>query len=82
MTLDTVVEAFERGASAEEIAGQFSAVSLADIYGAISYYLHRYSEVRAYLNERKVQAQAMQSRTEQHFDPSGVRARLMAHQQS
>ena len=53
VTLDSVVEAFERGASAEEIAGQFSVLSLADVYGAISYYLHRHTEVQTYLHTRQ-----------------------------
>ena len=82
VTLDSVVEAFERGASAEEIAGQFSAVQLADIYGAISYYLHRRSEVTAYLTGRKALAQAMQAKAELQFDPSGIRARLIARHQA
>lgn len=78
VTLDSVVEAFERGAPAEEIAGQFSALSLADVYGAISYYLHRHSEVQAYLHARHAQAQAMQVKAEQGYEPTGTRARLMA----
>ncbi len=78
VTLDSVVEAFERGASAEEIAGQFSVLSLADVYGAISYYLHRHTEVQTYLHTRQVQAQAMQVKAEQGYAPIGTRARLMA----
>jgi uncharacterized protein (DUF433 family) len=39
VTLDTIVRAFLRGGSAEEIADSFPAVSLADVYSTISCYL-------------------------------------------
>ena len=64
VTLDTIVGAFERGATAEEIAQQFTAVSLADVYGAISYYLHRQTEVNTYLQQRRAQAQQMQAKAQ------------------
>ncbi|HEV2348635.1 MAG TPA: DUF433 domain-containing protein [Terriglobia bacterium] len=49
VTLDTVAAAFEEGATAEEIVEQYSTLRLADIYGAISYYLSDRAEVEAYL---------------------------------
>lgn len=39
VTLDSVVYAFQQGATAEEIAQQYPALKLADVYGAITYYL-------------------------------------------
>ena len=80
VTLDTVVAAFEQGASAEEIAGQFSVLSLADVYGAISYYLHRHSVVVEYLQTRQALAQGMQTQAEKAYNPIGTRARLMLRQ--
>ena len=49
VTLDTLVSAFQDGATAEEIAQQYSAVPLADIYSLIGYYLRRRPEIEAYL---------------------------------
>jgi len=41
VTLDTLITAFNDGATAEEIAQQYPAVSLADVYAVIAYYLKR-----------------------------------------
>jgi uncharacterized protein (DUF433 family) len=39
VTLDLVVRAFNRGATAEEIAQDFPSLQLSDIYQVIGYYL-------------------------------------------
>jgi uncharacterized protein (DUF433 family) len=41
VTLDTLVAAFEQGATAEEIAQQYPSLGLADVYAVIGYYLRR-----------------------------------------
>ncbi|MBI3829617.1 MAG: DUF433 domain-containing protein [Planctomycetes bacterium] len=78
VTLDTVVGAFQEGATAEEIAQQYPSVSLADIYAVIAYYLRRTGEVDAYLNERKKLGDAVRAENEARSDPFGLRARLLA----
>jgi uncharacterized protein (DUF433 family) len=78
VTLDTVIKAFIRGATAEEIAQQYPSVSLADIYATISYYLQNRSEVDKYLAKRKKQAQAVKRENEKRLDPHGIRERLLA----
>jgi uncharacterized protein (DUF433 family) len=45
VTLDTIVAAFDAGATAEEIAQQYSSISLADVYSVITYYLRHQTEV-------------------------------------
>lgn len=57
VTLDTLIGAFKRGATPEEIAQDYSAVSLADVYAVITYYLRHRSEVEEYL-ERRARAHA------------------------
>jgi len=57
VTLDTIIGAFKRGATAEEVAQDYSAVSLADVYAVIAYYLRHRSEVEEYL-ERRAQEHA------------------------
>jgi len=82
VTLDTVVTAFLEGATAEEIAQQYPSVSLADVYQVIGYYLRRRPEVEAYLNRRHRQREHVRQQNESRFDPSGVRARLLARRAS
>lgn len=78
VTLDTLVAAFEEGATAEEIVHQYPSLRLADVYSVIGYYLRRRQDVEAYLRERQKQAGAVRAQNESRFDPQGVRARLMA----
>jgi uncharacterized protein (DUF433 family) len=82
VTLDTVVGAFCDGATAEEIVQQYPSLNLADVYHVIGYYLRRTIEVEAYLQARKVDAEALRNQNEARFDPQGVRARLLARRTS
>jgi len=78
VTLDTVVAAFEEGATAEEIVEQYPSLRLADAYGAISYYLCHREQVETYLAERQEESGQVRRVNETRFDPNGVRARLLA----
>jgi uncharacterized protein (DUF433 family) len=78
VTLDTVVAAFDAGATAEEIAEQYSSISLADVYSVITYYLRHKTEVSAYLHRRQEQAAAVREEVERRFPPSDIRERLIA----
>ena len=78
VTLDTVITAFEEGATAEEIAHQYSSLHLADIYAVIGYYLRNRSDVEEYLARRRQQALEVRHQNEAKFDPHGVRDRLLA----
>ena len=80
VTLDTIVAGFMEGATAEELVQQYPSVQLADVYYVIGYYLRRRSEVEAYLNRRRQQAQQVRQQNESRFDPMGVRERLLARQ--
>ena len=78
VTLDTVVEAFQQGATAEEIAQQYPSVALADVYSVIGYFLRHETEVNAYLLSRRKEAAQLREENERRFDPAGVRERLLA----
>lgn len=78
VTLDSVVGAFRAGATAEEIAQQFPALALADIYQVIAYFLHRTAGVESYLAVREKAAKTLRGEIESRFDPRGIRARLLA----
>ena len=82
VTLDTVIAAFSDGATAEEIVQQYPSLRLADVYHVIGYYLRRPSEVEAYLQQRRVQADTVRKQNEARFDPQGVRDRLLARRAS
>lgn len=78
VTLDTVAEAFERGATAEEIAQQYSTLALADVYAVLGYVLRHQAQVTAYLDQRAARSTVVRAENERRFDPQGVRARLLA----
>jgi uncharacterized protein (DUF433 family) len=82
ITLDTIVQAFTEGATAEEIAQQYPVVPLADISSVIAYYLRRRAEVDAYLHERRQQADQIQQQNEARHDPVGIRERLLSRRQT
>jgi uncharacterized protein (DUF433 family) len=78
VTLDTIVEAFEAGATAEEIAQQYSSVPLVDVYSVITYYLRHKPEVCTYLEAREERAERVREEVERRFPSAGLRERLLA----
>jgi uncharacterized protein (DUF433 family) len=78
VTLDTLIQAFQEGATAEEIAQQYPTVPLADIYSVIGYYLRRRPEIETYLARRRQAAEHVRQQNEARFNPVGIRARLLA----
>lgn len=77
VTLDTVVAAFNEGATPEEIVFQYSSLQLADVYAVISYYLRHRLDVEDYLRGREEQAALIRAENERRFDPRGIRDRLL-----
>jgi uncharacterized protein (DUF433 family) len=82
VTLDTVVAAFKEGATAEEIAQQYSPVSLADIYAVIAYYLRPQAKVEIYLDKRRQEAEQILQENERRFNSIGIRERLLARKEN
>ncbi|MDV3347485.1 DUF433 domain-containing protein [Leptothoe sp. LEGE 181152] len=78
VTLDTVVNVFKQGTTAEEIAYRYPVLRLADIYATIAFYLNHHQMVDEYLVERQSHAQAAQKLNEARLDPNGIRDRLLA----
>ena len=81
VTLDTLIVAFDSGATAEEMAQQYPSVALVDVYSVITYYLRHQSEVCSYLAKRREQAVQVREGNEKRFNPSGIRDRLLARRQ-
>jgi uncharacterized protein (DUF433 family) len=65
VTLDTVVGAFEQGATPEEIALRYDTLQLADVYAAIAYYLKHRAEVDHYLAKRRLDAERVRREPDQ-----------------
>lgn len=78
ITLDTLVGAFQNGATAEQIQDSFPSLSLRQIYGTIAYYLEHQSEVEEYLEERHAEAEEIKREIEAHQDTAGFRDRVRA----
>lgn len=62
--LDNIVYNYQRGMSAEEIADNYSTLSLADVYAAITFYLCNQVEVEAYLQEQEQEIEAIWEKIE------------------
>jgi uncharacterized protein (DUF433 family) len=76
--LETVVVAFDAGATAEEIAQQYASLDLADVYAVISYVLGNEAVVRDYMERRVQSARALRVEVERSMPPDGIRERLLA----
>ena len=78
VTLDALVAAFQRGDTPEEIARNYDALSLGEVYLAIGYYLTHQAEVDSYLGGRQVIRASVQKEVEAQHNPNGIRERLLA----
>ncbi|MCA0456421.1 MAG: DUF433 domain-containing protein [Chloroflexi bacterium] len=79
VTLDTVVNAFNRSMSAEEIVIAYPALGLADTYDVIAFYLRHQEEVDHYIHQREERAEKVRHEVEaRHPEMVGIRARLQA----
>jgi uncharacterized protein (DUF433 family) len=76
VTLDTVVQTYLDGATAEEIAQQYPSLNLADVYAVISYFLRHSTDVESYLHKRQENADSVCKENEIRFPAKGIRMRL------
>ena len=78
VSLDSVLTVFHDGATPEEIVQQYDAVSLADVYAVIGYYLENQSAIDSYLATRRLQREELRQTIESRYSPHGIRQRLLA----
>jgi uncharacterized protein (DUF433 family) len=76
VSLDSVVIAYQQGHSPETIQQFYPALTLEDVYGAITYYLGNQTEVAEYLHRQ--QARWDEVREKIDATPNAVVARLRA----
>ena len=82
VTLDLVVRAFNRGATAEEIVQDWPSLQLSDVYQVIGYYLKHGSEMAQYFEERSREERELLASNETEWSPRGLRERLLARRKS
>ena len=77
VTLDLVVRAFNRGATAEEIVQKYASLRLPDVYQVIGYYLNHAEELAEYFETRAREEENLIS-SHPEWSPKGLRDRLLA----
>lgn len=78
VTLDTIVNTFKQGVTAEEIVYRYPSLKLADTYAAIAFYLNNQDAVEQYLRDREKQAAEVRKLNESRLDAQDIRERLLA----
>lgn len=78
VSLDSVIYAFDEGATPEEIVQDFPSLELAAVYSVLGYYLQHRAELESYLERRKAQREELKTAIESRFNPHGLRERLLA----
>jgi len=82
VTLDTVITAFDLGATPEQIVQQFPSLNLEQVYASISIYLHNRNELDSYLEERRRQANQQVEQLTQQPHMQDIRKRLLTRKES
>jgi uncharacterized protein (DUF433 family) len=78
ITLETLVSAFDAGATPEEIVQQYPSVDLGTVYAAIACVIRNRDEVDEHLAQRAISVTEVRAENERRFPPAGIRQRLMA----
>ena len=78
VSLDLVVRAFDRGATAEEIVQDYPSLALSEVYQVIDYYLKHGSTLQSYLSRREREESDLKRQHEDKWSPPGLRDRLLA----
>jgi uncharacterized protein (DUF433 family) len=64
VTLDVLLQYWRLGMKAEEIARGLDTLTLADVHGALAYYLRHQAEIDDYLQQREEEAEALRRQIE------------------
>jgi uncharacterized protein (DUF433 family) len=76
--LETIIGAFRRGASPEEIVHAYSALRLSDVYKVISFIIDNPGEIAEYMKEVSADRTASLKLFEEHGDLYYLRDKLLA----
>jgi uncharacterized protein (DUF433 family) len=79
LTLETVLGAYERGDTPQEIVEGFPDLSLADVHAIVAYYLRNREEVDAYMQAQDAEGDELRKKFEAlHGDADELRERRLA----
>lgn len=67
VSVDSVLNAFNSGATPEEIIWQFDTLELKDVYAVINFYLHNRERVDRYLRDSEKEQQQILRRVKKDF---------------
>lgn len=76
VALERIVNAFDAGASAEEIVESYPTVELGDVYAAITFILKNRAEVDAYMAESAAEVERVHREWEARYPTSELRRRI------
>lgn len=76
--LDTILYAFNEGATPEEIVSQYPVVSLENVYSVIAYYLGNRAKLDAYLEQRQEERARVRQKIQSKREYQEFRERLLA----
>ncbi len=78
VSVDSVVYAFNEGASPEEIVWRFDTLDLKKVYALINYYLHNREKVDKYLAQSEKAERKILRRLDKEFPSADLREKLLA----
>ncbi len=76
VTLDSVIDEFKHGATAEQIQEDFPSLTLREVYGTIAYYLDHAEDIEQYLREQEQAGQATRQLIQAQQDLTSLRSRI------
>ncbi len=75
VALESVVHHFSLGATAEEIAQKFPSLTLAEVYGTISYFLENHESVARYVLQQEADGDRIGAECEAKFQSANAALR-------
>ncbi len=75
VALESIVHHFSLGATAEEIAQKFPSLKLAEVYGAISYFLENHETVAEYVLQQETESDEVGKEFESNFQSANAELR-------
>ena len=78
VSVDSVIYAFNEGASPEEIIWRFDTLDLKKVYSVINYYLHNREQVDKYLADSEKAKQKIGRDLDKRFPAVGLRKKLLS----
>ena len=82
VTLETLLEFFDRGSAPEELVRDFPSLELADVYAVIAHYLRNRRRVDAYRRRQTEKADRLRREIEQAPRQAKFRGRLLKRHQA